>query len=191
MDKRTVALDAAILVIAGQGMRGLTHRAVDALAGLPLGSTSNYFRTRRALIAGVFERLVARDREDMAAAAGRAPRTVAELADALARYVGVSVGPGAELTRARYALFAEAAGSAELRPLLLRRREELTDLAVALVEGVRSGEGGPTPRWRVEAAMGLLDGLILQRLTGTGGVDDGAILRGLLAGVLDVRPQSE
>ncbi len=42
--------DAAIAVLAGQGARGLTHRAVDAEAGIPPGTTSNYARTREALL---------------------------------------------------------------------------------------------------------------------------------------------
>ena len=42
--------DAAIAVLAEQGARGLTHRAVDAEAGLPPGTTSNYARTRAALL---------------------------------------------------------------------------------------------------------------------------------------------
>ncbi len=42
--------DAAIAVLAEQGARGLTHRAVDAEAGVPPGTTSNYARTREALL---------------------------------------------------------------------------------------------------------------------------------------------
>ncbi len=42
--------DAAIAVLADQGARGLTHRAVDQAAGLPPGTTSNYARTRAALL---------------------------------------------------------------------------------------------------------------------------------------------
>ena len=37
MDRRTAILDGALAVLAEQGMRGLTHRAVDAAAGLPAG----------------------------------------------------------------------------------------------------------------------------------------------------------
>ena len=54
-------LDGALAVLAEQGMRGLTHRAVDTAAGLPAGSTSYYFRSRAALVAGCVERLVERD----------------------------------------------------------------------------------------------------------------------------------
>src|SRR5690349_2893472 len=47
--RKDVITDAAIQLVAEQGMRGLTHRAVDRRAGLPEGSTSAYFRTRKAL----------------------------------------------------------------------------------------------------------------------------------------------
>src|SRR4051812_15692979 len=43
-------LEAALHVVAGHGLRGLTHRAVDREAGLPEGSCSAYLRTRRALV---------------------------------------------------------------------------------------------------------------------------------------------
>lgn len=42
-------LESAARVVAAKGMRGLTHRAVDGEAGLPVGSTSGYLRTRLAL----------------------------------------------------------------------------------------------------------------------------------------------
>ena len=38
------------------GLRALTHNRVDERAALPRGSTSNYFRTREALILGIVER---------------------------------------------------------------------------------------------------------------------------------------
>ena len=53
--------DAAIEIIAAGGLRGLTHRTVDAGADLPAGSTSNCFRTRLALPGGVLDRLVELD----------------------------------------------------------------------------------------------------------------------------------
>jgi DNA-binding transcriptional regulator YbjK len=45
-DRKTVIADAAIALLAAAGAKGLTHRAVDAQAGLPAGSTSFYCRTR-------------------------------------------------------------------------------------------------------------------------------------------------
>jgi AcrR family transcriptional regulator len=49
--------DAAIAVLAEHGARGLTHRAVDQAAGLPPGTTSNYARTRAALLTLVLNRI--------------------------------------------------------------------------------------------------------------------------------------
>jgi DNA-binding transcriptional regulator YbjK len=48
-------LSAAARVVARSGLRGLTHRAVDAEAGLPEGSTSAYMRTRVALLTRLTE----------------------------------------------------------------------------------------------------------------------------------------
>lgn len=52
-------LESAIKVVAAGGMRGLTHRAVDAEAGLSQGSTSGYLRTRLALVSALAEFIAA------------------------------------------------------------------------------------------------------------------------------------
>jgi DNA-binding transcriptional regulator YbjK len=60
-ERRTALIDAAIEVLADQGARGLTFRAVDTRAAVPIGTASNYFANRDALLtqAGqrVFQRL--------------------------------------------------------------------------------------------------------------------------------------
>lgn len=55
--RRRALADAGLQVLADQGARGLTHRAVDAQAGVPGGTTSNYFRSRDALVQGLIERI--------------------------------------------------------------------------------------------------------------------------------------
>ncbi|TDQ47252.1 TetR/AcrR family transcriptional regulator [Actinorugispora endophytica] len=59
--RRAALLDGAIEVLAREGARGLTQRAVDKEAAVPVGTTSNYFRNRDDLLvqAGVrvYERL--------------------------------------------------------------------------------------------------------------------------------------
>ncbi|QBI54321.1 TetR/AcrR family transcriptional regulator [Streptomonospora litoralis] len=48
--RRRALLDAAIDVLAAQGARGLTFRAVDTAAAVPAGTASNYFADRDALL---------------------------------------------------------------------------------------------------------------------------------------------
>jgi len=56
--------DAAVAVLADHGARGLTHRAVDRAAGLPPGTTSNYARTREALLTLALTRIAELDAAD-------------------------------------------------------------------------------------------------------------------------------
>lgn len=63
-ERRTVLVDAAIEVLARDGARGLTFRAVDGEAGVPAGTASNYFASRNALLAQAAERIHVRLRPD-------------------------------------------------------------------------------------------------------------------------------
>ncbi|MET9657221.1 TetR family transcriptional regulator [Streptomyces sp. NPDC006510] len=54
--RRTALLDAAIEVLAREGSRGLTLRAVDAEAQVPVGTCSNYFSNRAQLLLQIMER---------------------------------------------------------------------------------------------------------------------------------------
>lgn len=50
-ERRAALLDAAIEALAEEGARGLTFRAVDTRAGVPVGTASNYFANREDLLA--------------------------------------------------------------------------------------------------------------------------------------------
>lgn len=58
--RRTQLLDAAIEVLAREGSRGLTLRALDAEAGVPVGTASNYFANRAELLRQVMRRTTER-----------------------------------------------------------------------------------------------------------------------------------
>jgi AcrR family transcriptional regulator len=118
-ERRTDLLDAAIAVLGERGMHGLSHRAVDAAAGLPAGSTSNYFRSRDALLNAVVERFAARERAGWEDIALRVyPSTPEELARALALFAQEATGPQRTLTLARYAILVEAGIDPSLRAQL-------------------------------------------------------------------------
>lgn len=55
--RRTALLDAAIDVLAEEGARGLTYRAIDTKAQVPTGTASNYFASRDDLMAQVAVRV--------------------------------------------------------------------------------------------------------------------------------------
>src|SRR3954468_1048517 len=48
--RRTALVDAGVEVLAREGARGLTFRAVDVQAGVPAGTASNYFAHRDDLL---------------------------------------------------------------------------------------------------------------------------------------------
>ncbi|MEV6696657.1 TetR family transcriptional regulator [Streptomyces sp. NPDC051453] len=49
-ERRVALVDAAVEVLAAEGARGLTFRAVDAAAAVPTGTSSNYFTSRDDLL---------------------------------------------------------------------------------------------------------------------------------------------
>ncbi|MGW0768769.1 TetR/AcrR family transcriptional regulator [Streptomyces sp. NPDC002676] len=56
-ERRAALVDAGIAVLAREGARGLTFRAVDAEAGVPTGTASNYFTGRDELLRQIDARL--------------------------------------------------------------------------------------------------------------------------------------
>ena len=66
---RERALQAAVELLGAEGVRALSHARVDERAGLPPGTTSNWFRTRRALLGGVVDWIAERERADFDPAA--------------------------------------------------------------------------------------------------------------------------
>ncbi|WP_353828145.1 TetR/AcrR family transcriptional regulator [Agromyces sp. SYSU T0242] len=154
------ALDAAVDLLGTEGVRALTHARVDDRAGLPAGSTSNWFRTRRALLAGIIDWMAEHERADFAPDVLAEP-TPATIVEGLCALIEFQSGPMAARTRARYALFLEVADDEELFAPLHHQRlefERWTDRLVA-----DAGIPDPVPAARTLMALG--DGLLLHRLT--------------------------
>ena len=63
-ERRTLLADAAVRVLAQQGSRGLTHRAIDTAAEVPKGTTSNYFTSRDEVIDAILLRISERLQPD-------------------------------------------------------------------------------------------------------------------------------
>lgn len=134
-------LEAAVTVIGAGGLRGLTHRAVDAQAGLPEGSCSAYLRTRSALLEAVAEHV-----------AGRLTADIEALADRLAEHPGDEERTRRETTRLFLGWLAD-------RDLLVARLELTleTSRRPELAEGFEA--------WRRQ-----LEGVVQQTITRAGHV---------------------
>ncbi|WP_137846073.1 TetR family transcriptional regulator [Microbacterium sp. 2FI] len=158
---RDRALDAALALVGEEGIRSLTHARVDERAGLPKGSTSNWFRTRDALVTGLVAWMAESERADMAGGDAPAIETPEQFIDALSALIAVQTGPFATRTRARYALFLEGSHSPELLAPLLQQRAIYVEWTTALLAGI----GVPSPAAAVRTLMAAGDGLVLHRVT--------------------------
>lgn len=172
-----VLTDAAIELLAEAGMRGLTHRAVDARAGVPTGTSSVHFRTRKALIEAVVQRLADLDQAEIEAsglnpdipdpAGGSAPALAATWLDDLPRRTAELLdhwlSAGRTRTLARYACLLEATHHPGLRDVLLHGahfRVQASDLL--------AHTGAPDAERRGRALVAFIDGLAFNRLIGSG-----------------------
>ncbi len=156
--RRDAIADAAITLVATRGLRGLTHRAVDAEAGLPPGSTSYYLRTRDALLAACLDRLLALDERAIFPAGPAAPPLEVLVAGVL-RIAGDPVR-----TVARYELALEATRRPELRAIMDQHTLSLR----ARLARVLAGAGVPDAVQAAWPVAAMMDGLLRDRVAGLG-----------------------
>ncbi|MBZ4014234.1 TetR/AcrR family transcriptional regulator [Streptomyces purpurogeneiscleroticus] len=180
-ERRTALVDAAIEVLARDGARGLTFRAVDAEAGVPKGTASNYFASRDELLAQVTGQIHQRiapdpDEVDEVMTAPRGRELVTELMGWINRRVSAN--------RTGYLAMLELRLEATRRPEL---REELTaTMRGALEDDLRfHREGGlPGDRTAVLLMYLAMTGLMLEQLT-LPGVVPAEETDGLIAALVD------
>ncbi|MEJ2852655.1 MULTISPECIES: TetR/AcrR family transcriptional regulator [unclassified Saccharothrix] len=156
---RTRALDAAVDLLGTGGLRALTHARVDDHAHLPRGSTSNHFRTRAALLAGVVDWIAAHELRDMSGGA-LAPKTPDELVDMMCGFLDHLTGVNRTWTAARLVLFMEAQHEPGLRDALSRVRAVMEESAVAVLTSL----GAPDPRTAARTIAACCEGVILHRV---------------------------
>ncbi|MEU6741936.1 TetR/AcrR family transcriptional regulator [Streptosporangium sandarakinum] len=160
--RRNALLDAAIEVLAKEGARGLTFRAVDAEAGTPVGTATNYFANRDGLLTQIAERVYQRWMPDEAAwaAAKAGPQDRAKVVELMRETVGRVAG-----FRSGYLAMLELRLESTRRP----------DLRAVLTERVRADmdanvayhleRGLPGDAISVKLLMLALNWLIVETLT--------------------------
>jgi len=165
-ERRTQLADAGLAVLAEAGARGLTHRAVDAAAGLPAGTTSNYFRTRDALLGALGERIFERLAPDEAVLEPLSQRKPSvDLVVEYVRYIVERLLSRPELTLALFELRLEAARRPGLNEILSRTLRQGFDTDVSF----HVNAGLPGGAEEVRLLHFAIEGLALDQLTpGTG-----------------------
>lgn len=155
-------LDAAVVVTARSGLRGLTHRAVDAEAQLPQGSTSAYLRTRLALLLALTDHMAAGLKgavDDLALElrSGAGEEVVVEHAiDLFARWLD-----DPELLLCRVELEREALRQEEIKEALEPWRRRL----LATVGEIVGAVGVDEPELRATAIIAAVDGVLVDALS--------------------------
>ncbi|WP_336792129.1 TetR family transcriptional regulator [Gordonia malaquae] len=168
-DRRTTIADSAIRIIARDGVRALTHRAVDREADVPSGTTSYHAKTRSALLEIVIDTLSERaiaDAHHVTISLGselvsRDRVSVAELTDALVGLVDTLVARTDDM-RARYALILELADRPDLRDRLTAPGD-VHEMTTRIAAAALAKAGVPSDVDQVEALTGLTDALVLAR----------------------------
>jgi DNA-binding transcriptional regulator YbjK len=184
-NREVLLLDAAIDVLAEQGIRQLTHRAVDARANLAIGSTSNRFRTRDVLLAGVLRRLLEREATLWTRmSAGMNTGSIDGFAGRLGQLVQALAGPERALTLARQAVFGQAVVEPALRGEVREARHKLIEwLGPPLVD-----LGSEDVSSDLRHLLALIDGLLgAQLLDPAPDFDPAPPVAALLHGLIEQR----
>jgi DNA-binding transcriptional regulator YbjK len=156
--RRAELLEAAVDVVADSGLRGLTHRAVDARAGLPQGTCSAYLRTRLALLVGLTEHvggLLAGDVDAMAAEAAPHAEDPEAVADAVTDLLLLWLRRP-EIVRTQAELALEAARRPELMAVFDPWRQGL----VRVVEELVRCTGQENPALHAAVGVAAIEGVL-------------------------------
>jgi DNA-binding transcriptional regulator YbjK len=183
-ERRTQILDTAIDILCDDGVGGLTHRQVDTRAGVPAGTTSNYFRTRQALLEATAARTVDlhwQRVELLQSGIGPISR------DTLKALMIRMLDPDDQFRRwtlARFELFMESTRREELRPLMKELQAAAVKSATLLFEAAGFT---PTPE-RIDELSRVLNGYVFSNMTvvpDPGSQDAAGLVERLLSAFLD------
>lgn len=154
--------DAALQVLGSGGIHALSHARVDATAGVPAGTTSNYFRTRAALVSGAVQRLQSLD-DAVWDAFDLVPADLDGLAAAFAAFVEeATTGPGRTLTVARYVVVTQGFVEPGLLDALNANRRRVVGWAAGVLAGIGVADSAAV----AADVLAVVEGVILHRLSG-------------------------
>jgi DNA-binding transcriptional regulator YbjK len=180
-ERRKSLADAGLRLVARDGVRALTHRAVDAEAGVPAGSTSYYARSRNELTALVVARISERLATALEAVAVP-PVLDVEAATGIAEAFLETLAREHDAQAARLALLAELRPDDLLRTPLTAA-DPVRAALIATAEQVLDALGVSDAPAAALDFVGLVDALLLYRIAHVGPVDSRRVLTAYLGGL--------
>jgi AcrR family transcriptional regulator len=156
--RRDAICEAALDLAAEGGNHRVTHQSIDQRLGIAKGSTSYYYRSRRALVHAAAAHLAQRS---AIAFQALLDSPLGSPADLVCAYVDELLGPRRRDALARLALFPETADNPELRHAL--------GGCLFSTEAAQALFGAAPPEERPALArdlVSLLEGLLVDRLYG-------------------------
>lgn len=166
-DRRTTLADAAITLLGTSGAKGLTHRAVDAVAGLPEGSTSFHCRTRDELVKLTLRRHAELDLADLQAdaqAMQSGELTFARFLDVLLQRIGEwTCPPRRPHLLARFELLLMASRNPELAHAMSEQRQLFLQATAFALKRL----GVPRPEAAAPRLVAAVDGILLDSIHAT------------------------
>ncbi|MGW0178209.1 TetR/AcrR family transcriptional regulator [Nocardia sp. NPDC003345] len=176
--RRELLADTALDLIDREGLTQVTHRAIDTAAGVPAGTTSNYFRTRAALYQAIAQRLLEHQLTEMDRLATAAD---GDPADLLAGLADPDSGVARNRLLARTELTLAAARDPELADLMRRlRASALRQLTATL----RARYPHATDE-QIDALGSVFTGIALDRIAlGVPVMDPRLLLDAVITGLL-------
>jgi DNA-binding transcriptional regulator YbjK len=188
--RRRQLADAAIELIGTQGARGLSHPRVDQQAGVPRGTTSFYYRTRKALLQAAATRLTELDVSDLMRMTELAGSGAPDLSGTagLAKLVMYSATePWLTRSKARYELALHASRDEDLALIMQRSVNGFHALARDVVTQWHSGEDDPDVALidrQAVATLTFINGVMMSFIAGPPVVDNAEQLDLMIQGII-------
>jgi len=196
-ERRRQLADAAIELLGPSGVHGVSHPKVDEHAGVPAGTTSFHFRTRKGLLHAVADRLTELDVGHLSLMTELADDRPTEFSGTagLARIVMyVATEPWLTRAKARYELLLLASRDPELAATLNQSAEGFYALARDVVAQWHPADSTPALALiddQAIATLTFINGVMMTFVSGRPVVDSSEhldrLIRGVIAGVAQVR----
>jgi AcrR family transcriptional regulator len=161
-ERRDQLVDAAIEVLAAEGLTKATTRRITDHAGLALGAFHYAFRSKDDLLQAVIERIATRVEHTLAEAVTEPKRGVEQALKAMVEGFWSLVESTPDLQLAQYELTVHALRDAGLKPLAVQQYERYVSAVSDQLADVPDAPDGQEREDLARFLVAALDGLVLQ-----------------------------